>query len=189
MRDIEALKAALTGLGATKVAHQEGTLLDHLESTLLVLEQMKCPEHVCLAGLFHGAYGTQALHSDKIGAVTNEHRRKIQALIGGKAERLVFCFSIMTYESLGKSFRAVLKADGQPALRDRRNGELLPMSRAEFDELLYLKLADVMAHMPTRASKTQLHLRSEHAFFWQLVAEHLGDRAVEAWNIADGGWQ
>ena len=63
MRDLGAIKAVLVGLGATRVAHRDGTLLDHLEHTYRILQRLRCPDHVCLAGLFHGAYGTQALHA------------------------------------------------------------------------------------------------------------------------------
>jgi hypothetical protein len=186
MLGINSLREGLTQLGATKVAHRDGTLLDHLENTYLILRNLDCPEHVCLAGLFHGAYGTQALHSEKIEHVTDVRRGEVQALIGEKAERLVFEFSVMTYESLGKSFRNVLKPDGNPVLRDRRTGQIMPMTRAEFDELLYVKLADVIAYIPTRRTETQLDMSSDYGAFWHLVAEYLGPSAIVAWNRATG---
>lgn len=190
MLEIGTYKEALVRIGANKVAHQEGTLLGHLENTFRILEEMKCAEHVCLAGLFHGAYGTQALHAEKIEALPDGQREEVQALIGDKAERLVFNFSVMSYESLGRSVRNVLRPGGQPALHDRRTGEALPMTPEEFDELLQLKLADVLAHVPIRHMETQLDLPADYGSFWQIVAEHLGPRAIDTWNgvLGDSLW-
>src|SRR5215218_1389717 len=104
--DLEALKKSLAGLGTTKVAHLDGDLLTHMTNVYLLLKRMDRPEHVMLAGLFHGIYGTHALHGTQVFALPQSRRDDIRALIGDEAERLVYTFCVMTYESLGKSVRS-----------------------------------------------------------------------------------
>ncbi|UWU92927.1 DUF6817 domain-containing protein [Bradyrhizobium sp. CB1015] len=184
---VEGYRAALIRLGAHKIAHQDETLIDHLERTCRILQRMRCAEHVCVAGLFHGVYGTQALHAEQVEALPEGRRDEVRALIGEDAERLVFSFSVMSYDSLGRSLRSVLRPGGQPNLCDRRTGGAVPMTRAQFDELLQLKLGDVLAHIPARHTHSQLDMAAEYGAFWQMVAEHLGADAVETWNEIIGG--
>jgi hypothetical protein len=186
MSTLEAHKSALIRLGAHKVAHLDETLLDHLEHTYRILQRMGCPEHVCLAGLFHGVYGTQALHAERIEALPEGRREELKLLIGEDGEQLLYNFSVMSYDSLGRSLRSVLRPKGQPDLRDRITGAPIPLTREAFDDLLWLKLGDVLAHVPVQKAHSQLDLPAEHASFWQIVAEYLGPHAEEAWNDVVG---
>ncbi|HEX8164559.1 MAG TPA: hypothetical protein VF601_02085 [Beijerinckiaceae bacterium] len=182
MSAIETYRSALIDLGAHKVAHQEETLVAHLEHTYRILQRMHCAEHVCLAGLFHGVYGTQALHAENIEALPEGRREQVKELIGEDGEELVYTFSVMSYDSLGRSLRSVLRPSGQPDVRDRRTGAPIPLTREKFDDLLRLKLGDVLAHVPSQKAHSQLDLPAEYGSFWQLVAEHLGEDAAEVWN-------
>jgi hypothetical protein len=186
MSTIDRYKDALIGLGAHKVAHQDEMLIDHLANTYRILHRMGCADHVCLAGLFHGVYGTQALHAEQVEAMPDGRREHVRAIIGEAAERLVFVFSVMSYDSLGRSLRKVLRPGREPDLRDRRTGESLPIAREEFDELLQLKLGDVLAHVPVQKAHSQLDLPAEYASFWRIVAEHLGPKALQVWNDVVG---
>lgn len=183
---VEAYRDSLVALGAHKVAHQDETLISHMEHTCSILERMKSPPHVCLSGLFHGVYGTQALHSENVEALPEGRREQVAAMIGPRSERLVYNFSVMNYESVGRSLRNVLRG-GDPDVRDRRTGEPIEMTHEEFDELLRLKLGDVLAHVPVQMAHSQLDLPAEYGSFWQIVAEHLGPDCVETWNSIVGG--
>ncbi len=187
MTAIETYTDALIGLGAHKVAHQDETLIEHLHHTYDILQRMRSAEHVCLAGLFHGVYGTQALHAEKVEALPEGLREQVSMLIGEEAEQLVFGFSVMSYDSLGRSLRNVLRPSGLPDLRDRRTGVSIPMSRERFDDLLQLKLGDVLAHLPIQQAHSQLDLPAEYESFWLIVAEYLGPNAVATWNDIIGG--
>jgi len=184
---VETYREALISLGAHKVAHRDESLVHHMEHTCQILQRMGCAEHVCLAGLFHGVYGTQALHAEKVEALPEGRREKVGALIGEAAERLVFAFSVMRYDSFGRSLRNVLRPNGQPDLRHRRTGALIPMTGQDFDDLLQLKLGDVLAHVPIQRTHSQLDLPAEYGSFWPIVAEHLGPRALRVWSDVMGG--
>ena len=169
-------------LGIHKVAHLDKPLTHHMYDTYSILRQMKQPEAVCLAGLFHGAYGTQGFHTDEIDNIPNDRRDLVRGMTSPQTEQLIYEFSVMTYDSLSKSFRNVLKPNGQPELKDRTNGQLMPMSREHFEQVLVMKLADVLAHLPEQTSHTCVNLPEAHAAFWELVADYLGDDCLSVWN-------
>ena len=177
----------LVRLGAHKVAHLDEPLMNHLIRTYHLLREMECDETICLSGLFHGAYGTQGLHTDEIGDIPTSQREIVKSSIGENAEQLVYHFSIMSYESLSKSFRNILKPEGQPCLKDRRNGQALNVSLSHFQALLALELADVLAHTPTQKYHTCLNLPAEYGMFWEIVAEYLGKKYMSIWNKTING--
>lgn len=180
--DLEALKGALTELGATKVAHLDGDLLTHMVNVYNNLDRLGCPEHVRLAGLFHGLYGTHALNASEVFVLPEGKREQVRSLIGEAAERLLYNFCVMTYESLGKSLRLVLKPTGKPDLWDRCTGQRLDVTREDFHDVLWVKLADVLAHMTQLSHETKVMATADYGPFWRVVAEHLGPSAVAGWN-------
>ena len=180
--DLEALKKSLVGFGTTKIAHLDGDLLTHMTNVYLILERMGRPEHVMLAGLFHGVYGTHALHGKQAFDLPESRRDEVRSLVGEATERLVYTFSVMTYESLGKSVRNMMKPSGKPELWNRCTDQALTVTREEFHDLLWLKLADLLAHVPKFSGEAQRTAVSDYGPFWQLVAEYLGPPAVAAWN-------
>lgn len=184
---VEYHRPNLVRLGAHKVAHLDEPLMNHLARTYRILRDMGCEPSVCLAGLFHGSYGTEGLHTDEIGDIPETRRAIVRESVGNEVERLVYHFSIMSYESLSKSFRNLLKPGGEPDLRDRRSGEPIPMSRDHFHGLLALKLADVLAHTPTQSHHSCLNLPEEYGMFWEMVADYLGDDYLAVWNAGAVG--
>lgn len=79
----------LKALGAGEFAHFNGSLEEHLIGTEALLRRWRCAEHVCIAGLFHAAYGT-AGYGEQL--VSIELRDKVTALIGHEAESLVYLY-------------------------------------------------------------------------------------------------
>lgn len=79
----------LSCLGADRVTHKNGTLLQHLQGTWSLLKDWQNSETVCLAGLYHSVYGTGGFEQQ---LVPLSERRIISALIGDKAEQLVYLF-------------------------------------------------------------------------------------------------
>lgn len=186
MFEPERYREELIRLGVDKVAHQDQTLIEHLYRTCAILQQMEASDRVCLAGLFHGVYGTEALHSDEVSHIPDTRRAAVQSVVGEDVERLVFNFSVMSYESLGSSFRAILRPGGQPDLRDRRTKASLALTREEYMDVLRLKLADMLAHAPPQVGHSQLDLPVEYGSFWQIAAEYLGEAPMQTWNSIVG---
>ncbi|MFD4014581.1 DUF6817 domain-containing protein [Streptomyces albidoflavus] len=187
MLDAESYRSELMGLGLHKAAHQEETLLDHMFRACGILQDMKADDHVCLAGLFHGVYGTEGLHNDNVDSIPDGKRVEVRAIVGPAVEEMIFNFSVMSYASLGKSFRNIMRPKGLPEMKDRRTGVDIPMSRDEFENLLRMKLGDVLAHMPPQANHAHLNVPAEYAGFWKVAAEYLGPDAINTWNKFTGG--
>jgi hypothetical protein len=187
MLDVETHRSELIRLGMYKVAHQDGTLVEHMFRACAILQDMKSKEQVCLAGLFHGAYGTEGLHNDDVDSIPKNKRREVEGIVGTEVERMIFTFSVMSYASLGKSFRRIMRPGGTPELRDRRTSEDIPLDREQFLDILRMKLGDVLAHMPPQVGHTLVDLPSEYAGFWKMAAEYLGPDTIKAWNKHTGG--
>ena len=186
MLDTERYRADLIRLGAHKVAHQDQTLMEHMLRVCAILQEMEASEPVCIAGLFHGVYGTEGLHSDDVQAVPSARREQLRTVVGAKIEQLIFTFSVMSYPSIGKSLRSVMRPHGRPELKDRRTGADIALEREGFEDLLRLKLADVLAHLPAQVGHSQLDLPAEFGGFWQVAAEYLGPDAIRTWNTFMG---
>jgi hypothetical protein len=187
MLDAEAYRADLVRLGLHKVAHQDVTLIDHMFRVFAILQDMKAKEHICVAGLFHGVYGTEGLHDDDVESIPDRKRVEVRAIVGPEVEQVIFNFSVMSYASLGKSFRKVMHPKGTPELKDRRTGEEIPLDREQFLDILRMKLGDVLAHLPPQVGHTVLDMPTEYAGFWKMAAEYFGPDAINTWNKFTGG--
>lgn len=75
--------------GADQMNHTGRTLYDHLVATHDALTVRGEPDHVCLAGLFHSVYGTNAF---KQVLVPLSEREAVRKVIGEQAESLAFQF-------------------------------------------------------------------------------------------------
>ncbi|MEU8665547.1 MULTISPECIES: DUF6817 domain-containing protein [Streptomyces] len=186
MIDVETYRDDLVRLGMHKVAHQDVTLVDHMFRACEILQDMKAAENICMAGLFHGAYGTEGLHNDDVELIPDSRRAEVREVVGPDVEQVIFNFSVMSYASLGKSFRKVMRPNGVPELKDRRTGEDIPLDREQFLDILRMKLGDVLAHMPTQVGHTVLDMPTEFAGFWKVAAEYLGPDATNTWNKITG---
>jgi hypothetical protein len=187
MLDAEAYRSELVRLGLHKVAHQDVTLVEHMFRACTILQDMGARDHVCLAGLFHGAYGTEGLHNDDVESIPEGRRGEVRVIVGSEVEQMIFNFSVMSYASLGKSFRRVMRPNGTPELKDRRTDEEIPLDREQFLDLLRMKLGDVLAHMPPQVGHTLVDLPTEYSGFWKMAAEYLGPDAIKTWNKFTGG--
>ncbi|MGW6258068.1 DUF6817 domain-containing protein [Streptomyces sp. NPDC055085] len=182
MIQAEQYRDDLIRLGLHKIAHQDETLLDHMFRACDILQDMKAPDHVCLAILFHGVYGTEGLHNDNVESIPEDKRVEVRAVVGPLVEEMIYNFSVMNYTSLGKSFRNMLRPNGKPEMKDRRTGVEIPMDAEKFEDLLRMKLGDVLAHMPQQVSHSHLNLPAEYSGFWQIATEYLGADAINTWN-------
>ncbi len=187
MLDPEVYRGDLERLGMHKVAHQDVTLVEHMMRACNILQDMKAKEHICIAGLFHGVYGTEGLHNDNVDAIPDSRRVEVREIVGPVVEQVIFNFSVMSYASLGKSFRNVIRPNGKPELKDRRTGADIPLERDEYLDILSMKLGDVLAHMPEQVGHALVDLPAEYADFWEMAADYLGPDALTTWNKYTGG--
>ena len=82
----------LKKIGADKVSHGEGTLLEHLINTSEILRDMGCEDFVQDAGLFHSVYGTAYFRPEE-GLI--DDRQVVIDLIGEQAEEIAYWFCIL----------------------------------------------------------------------------------------------
>jgi len=79
----------LKALGAGDFAHLNGSLAEHLRHTEALLRQWGNRDAVCLAGLYHAVYGTDAF-DEKL--VSLDMRQAIATIIGSEAEALTYLY-------------------------------------------------------------------------------------------------
>lgn len=90
--NFEKLSGFLSNRGAARIAHQEGSLHDHLVRTFSILESRGFEEQVCFGGGLHAIYGTNAFaHA----LMTPADRATIASRFGAEAERLAYLFSVL----------------------------------------------------------------------------------------------
>lgn len=129
------LVAALARMGAGALPHSGRSLERHLTGTYRLLEAWGCDAHVCTAGLFHSIYGTNAF-----GAACQalEARAELQALIGDRAERLVYLFAVSERPA------AFLHALSSGQLAARAGGKPHAVNREELCDLLAVECANLI---------------------------------------------
>jgi len=142
MSGASAVLVALGDRGAGTIPHPGGSLLDHLVRTEAMLRSWNAPEDLALAGLCHAAYGTYGFDRPLL---TLEERPALCALIGEKAETLVYlyasCDRDSVYPRLGRGAAVWF--------RDRfelTTTELASTSLTEFVELTFANELDIVRH-------------------------------------------
>lgn len=126
----------LRDLGTEDVPHSgEKGFLAHLIGVFRDLEGWGCGQDVCRAGLFHSIYGTEAFRR---WSLPLERRPEVRALIGERAERIAYVNCLMDRST----FDALLESDGPYHIRNRETGEMIELSRDDFDDLVRVHLCD-----------------------------------------------
>ncbi|WDE05706.1 hypothetical protein SG34_001865 [Thalassomonas viridans] len=106
----------LQSLGSEEFAHINGPLTAHLVGTYKILERWQLDESLCLAGLFHAIYGSDPTRAQLLGT---DQRAEVAAMIGEKAEELVYLFC-----SCDKPFvLPQIGAETKVSFRNRFTGE------------------------------------------------------------------
>jgi hypothetical protein len=126
----------LRSLGTEDVPHSgEKGFLAHLVAVMRDLEEWGADLDLCRAGLFHSIYGTELFRR---WALPLERRDDVRALIGERAERIVFANCMMDRST----FDALLESDGPYRLKNRETGETIELSREDYDDLATMHLCD-----------------------------------------------
>ena len=148
----------LLELDTDKNPHTGGALLDHLRGTHDLLQAWGNDPAVCIGGLFHSIYGTQAYLTQ---SASLEDRQRIRAAIGERAERLAFLFGVSNRSGF---FEAVDR--DAATLWDRVHEEATPVTQDELRDLIEMELANWVEFMPrlpfTDDELTAFEARVEH---------------------------
>lgn len=127
-------------LGTHGVRHSGRNLLAHLMGTYDLLETWHASQDVCLAGLFHSIYGTNAFKHRCLDIEALGDRQLVQVLIGEHAEFLVYVFCACDRP------RALLQVVGHkfPQVLDRITGNAIGLSQGSLSELLEIEAANLL---------------------------------------------
>ena len=133
----------LLELDTDKNLHTGGALLEHLLGTHDLLHTWGNDQAVCVGGLFHSIYGTQAYQTQ---SASLQDRQRIRAVVGERAERLAFLFCVSNrgefFEALGKD---------AAALWNRVHEETVPVTQDELRDLIEMEMANYVEFMPRLA--------------------------------------
>jgi hypothetical protein len=132
LRDLRQRRADL-------VVHGGRSLEDHLRGTYDVLTAWRQPSRVCLAGLLHSGYSTDAFEHC---LYQIDDRSHIQALIGEEAEHLVYLFCAIHRQNLFDACRLSGEFATPLRLVNRWGGADLAITRREAGDLLVLHMAN-----------------------------------------------
>jgi len=160
----------LRSLEIDQVPHSgDKGFLAHLIGVYNDLEGWGCDRDVCRAGLFHSIYGTEMFRR---WSLPLDRRDDVRALIGERAEWIAYVNCLMDRAT----FDALLPSDGPYKIRNRESGEMMEMTRPDFDELCRLHLCDWLEQV---GRSEQWDYRTDA---WRLMAERLGGVALESYR-------
>lgn len=162
----------LLNLGIEQIAHTQKNYLAHLISVYKLMETAGCDEELCRAGMFHSIYGTEKFQGFKLEL---DQRDELAELIGRRAERLAYWNCLMDRASLDELLTG---SQAEPLmLRNRETGELMPLTRREFDDLIAVHLFDWLEQAPR--SRFGWDYRRQA---YRQMAERLGGAAVTTYD-------
>jgi hypothetical protein len=172
-RKVRFLQAANT----ETMPHTEHGLLDHLLGTRQLLVDWGADASVCDAGLFHSVYGTEHYEPK---AIPLSMRAEVRQLIGEQAEALAWIFCIMRRETFDEN----LGHEHELSVRDRLTGERVPLTRAQFHDLVTITFANTLQAFPRLSWSMPRNCRAYLRPFCALAAP----AARNAFNRSDSKW-
>src|SRR5436190_5039270 len=115
--------------------HTQRALFHHLLGTRQLLVDLGARPALCDAGLLHSIYSTEHYEQQ---AFPLTRRNEVQHLIGDEAESLVWLFCMMRRETLLEH----PGHDQNRSVEHRLTGEQIPLSPAQYRDLITLTLAN-----------------------------------------------
>lgn len=164
--------ALLEGLGAGRMSHSRGSLLDHLRNTHDLLRAWGNDPEVCLAGGFHSVYGTYVYDGRAAGL---DERGKVREVIGERAERLVYLFCVTDRST----YYDQLKGD-PPQLRDLSRNETVEIDAATLAALIEMEAANMVEQLPRRSAKKAARAARWYGDAFASCVAFLSPAAMEA---------
>lgn len=135
MNRSETLFAELQAMDAGEFEHLNGTLATHLQGTEALLRAWNAREALCIAGLYHAAYGTDGFNPALTGL---EGRQRISDMIGSESEALVYLYGACNRAE----FYPRIGTDAQLVFCDRFRNSEYAISLRQLEDLCELILAN-----------------------------------------------
>jgi Domain of unknown function (DUF6817)/2OG-Fe(II) oxygenase superfamily len=161
----------LRSAGAHETHHSGKDLLKHLTNTYRILRRWGCPEYLCVAGLFHSVYGTEAFRHAMFGL---RQRQLIRDRIGPDAEHAAYLYCVATRRSLYEN----LEREALYSLRTVRDGTRIPISRKCLADLIALDLANSLEQL-TRIPLTPKMVETDRTIYEKAIPLLPGAAIVE----------
>ena len=164
----------LRGLDIEDVPHSgKKGFLAHLVAVHRDLENWGCNRDVCRAGLFHSIYGTELFRR---WSLPLDRRADIRAVIGEQAEWIAYVNCLMDRST----FDALLESEGPFRICNRESGEIMELSREDYDDLVRVHLCDWLEQV---ARSERWNYRSDAI---RRMALRLGGVAQESYDRVYG---
>jgi hypothetical protein len=161
----------LVSLGIEQVADTQKNYLAHLISVYKLMQSAGCDEELCRAGLFHSIYCTEKFQGFKLPL---SRRSELADMIGSRAERLAYWNCQMDRSSFDELLGQL---EGPYQLRERETGELMVLTRREFDDLCSVHLFDWLEQAP-RSSFGWNYRRNAY----RTMAQRVGAQALQNYD-------
>jgi hypothetical protein len=174
----------LRSAAAHETDHSGEDLLKHLTNTYRILRRWGCPKYLCVAGLFHSVYGTEAFRQATFAL---QQRQLVRERIGPEAEHAAYRYCIATRRSLYEN----LEREAGYSLRTFRDGATIPISRKCLADLMALDLANSLEQL-SRIPLTPKMVETDRTIYEKAIPLLPGAAIVEMhWvyqsrNIAPG---
>lgn len=160
----------LRSLGTEDVEHSgDKGFLAHLIGVFNDLEAWGCDRDLCRAGLFHSIYGTELFQRFSLPL---NRRAEVRALIGERAEWIAFVNCLMDRAT----FDALLESEEPYRIRNRETGEMMELSRSDYDDLVCMHLCDWLEQVP-RSQRWDYRRDA-----YRRMAQRLGGVAQESYD-------
>lgn len=129
---------------AMEIWHKHGNFYSHLHDVWLQLCTWKQPQEICRLGLFHSAYSNAFVSMGIYDGTTPEGRAELRAVIGEKAEDLVWKFCVIPRGEMQAMFEkeTTIPAEGI-TYKHIRTGEPVHCSASDVAAFLCETIADL----------------------------------------------
>lgn len=166
--------ALLGALGANEPRRTGRTLLDHLEGTRAVLAEWGSSTPVCLAGLFHSAYGAEG-GAARARDANLARRDDVRGLIGDAAEQLAYLYSALERRHLfGNAARA-----GEYTVNDLFVKSEVPVSEATLRALFEVEAANFVEGPLSRFDEFSDEFLARLRTLWESARRFVTTRAYD----------
>lgn len=150
-----ALERALFALGADSLGHANSqTLYVHLLETRRILDSWGQSPTIQMAGQFHSVYSTAAYRKQLL---SYKNRPSLRALIGTDAENLVYLFSVLSYSTVFKAWKALNEFSPHDVITLKLEALSIALTQDELKHLLILHMANMAEQTQAgRSGKTSI---------------------------------
>jgi len=136
------LISVLRALGTDEVKHGSSrTLMSHLLETQRILAQWQQAEFIQNAGLFHSIYSTPTFHTQ---VLRYSERSELRALIGTKAESVVYLYSLLTLDAIELAWMQEKGDTAQDTISVQGKNGLLLISVDILASITFIHLANTL---------------------------------------------